>query len=291
MAALDFKLLTQDNIPCWYELSWRAEEPAIVLRVHKDFIKNTKIVSDEAPIVSQSKEEFGFKDFVGNFDGDFGFDKAFIRHGETEEFVEFLVKIPRVKKETGKKCSYCQGSGRDERLDNKCISCDGKGKEYIYDWQPAYSISASLAVFSRLSEYPEKETSSNFLQLLIVTSAAKGGLSGMYSISLCQWLSSFELNTEIPEMVQAMQLAYGYMMDGLSDYDRRHFRAVVAHKGGWLNIDCPGTACGLYPSRGFVKEGEGYEFCDHNVDNPMQQITLLAGLAALHDRARKELQV
>jgi hypothetical protein len=300
METRDFKILTQDNIPCWYELSWREKRPAVVLKVHKDFIKESKAVSDDAPIVNQLKEEFGFKDFIGNFDGDFGFDKAFIRDKETEEFVEFLIKIPRVKRETGKNCEYCNGSGWDKRLDNKCIHCNGKGKEYIYDYQSAYAISASFHVFFVLTYHPEKETSSALFQLLTVTVSTTrdwhgGSLSGMYSVPLCDWLDSLrEKRTAniaaIPEMIKAMQSAYRAML-GLTEYEEHYFRASVDYEGGWLNVSCPGDACGLNPVHMGPKKGKGYDFSCHNVDTPVQQITLLAGLAALHDKARKELQV
>jgi len=294
----DFKVLTMDNIPCWYELSWQKKEPALVLRVHKDFVRNTKIVSNDAPIVNQFKEEFGFKDFIGNFNGNFGFDKTFIRRGETEEFVEFLVTIPQVKKETGKKCSYCQGSGWDKRSDNECIYCNGKGKECIYDYQSAYAISASFNVFFVLSYHLEIETSSTFLQFLTVRVTTGrdwhgGSLGGMYSILLCNWMDSLMKKAAanraiIPEMIEAMQSAYQVMI-GLTEYEKHDFRASIDYESGWLNVSCPGNACGLNPVHMGPEEGKGYEFSCHNVDTPAQQITLLAGLAALHDMARKEL--
>ena len=89
-------------------------------------------------------------------------------------------------------------------------------------------------------------------------------------------------------MVQAMKTAHGYMLGRTESSPR--FRASVDSSNGWLRVDCPGDACQIYPSHGDdIKEGRGYEFACHNVDTPAQQLTLLAGLAALHDRVRKEL--
>lgn len=91
-------------------------------------------------------------------------------------------------------------------------------------------------------------------------------------------------------MIQAMKTAYKRMF-GPDHIDEYSFHAYVAYKGGWLNVGCPGNACGLNPtSQGVTEKGKGYEFACHNVDTPAQQITLLAGLAALHDKARKEMK-
>ena len=61
----------------------------------------------------------------------------------------------------------------------------------------------------------------------------------------------------------------------------------VRLKNGRLIMNCPGDACGIHPENWYEENDKGYEFNCHNVDSPMQQITLLAGLAALHDEARR----
>lgn len=71
----DFKILTQDDIPCWYEISWRKSIPAIVLRVHQDFIKNTKPkttsliwidqLGGRQPCISQFKIDTGRHESIG----------------------------------------------------------------------------------------------------------------------------------------------------------------------------------------------------------------------------------
>jgi hypothetical protein len=40
-------LLTRQDIPCWYELSWQEKIPAILLRVHEDFIKDAVKISEK----------------------------------------------------------------------------------------------------------------------------------------------------------------------------------------------------------------------------------------------------
>ena len=292
---MDIKTIIKENVPCWYGLSWRQKKPAIVLKIHKDFIASIKPVSEDAPIIKSLKEEFKFKRFVGSFEGNFGFDDAFILAGEKENFVEFIIKIPKVKKWTNKNCSYCNGSGKEIFVDSRrdCYHCEGTGKERIFDWQPAYRISANFTVFTTLAQFPKVETSAPFLQLMTInttTGMDYALLDGEYCIPFVKWLSSLSRNS-IPEMIQAMKIAYNRML-GLRKFDQFHFRASVDFESGWLNVDCPGNSCGLNPAHGAgydMERGLGYEFDCHNVDTPMQQITLLAGLAALHDRARKEL--
>lgn len=296
------KLLTYENIPCWYELSWRAEPPTIVLRLHRDFIAGAKVISLEAPIVREFMKEFLFTNWNGDFTRNWGFEDAFVRQGEKEEFVEFWVSIPKVKWRTTESCKYCNGSGKNplfEDEDEKCFSCDGSGKAYAMDWKTAYAISASFTVFSNLSNHPEQETRAAVPQLLTVQTITRreshgGSLGGEYSIPLARWMASLGDGTKMTEMVEAMKAAHRRLFDDEKfDLHCSSFRASIDYEDGWLNVSCPGEACGLNPEHGegmAMRKKRGYKFGCHNVDTPMQQLTLLAGLAALHDRARKELR-
>jgi len=146
----------------------------------------------------------------------------------------------------------------------------------------------------------EIETSAPFPQLLTVETITHndmhgGSLGGMYSVPLTSWLASKVTDLPerhvyvIPEMEKAMKTAYYHMLSR-GPLDDHSFSAHIAYRGGWLNVSCPGNACGLHPSHSrSPDEGRGYEFSCHNVDSPAQQFTLLAGLAALHNRVRKEL--
>jgi hypothetical protein len=296
-----FKTITRDSIPCWYELSWQEKEPAIILRVHQDFVESAPPIKQDAPIAIGLKKDFGFKKFTGSLNENFGFDDALEILSPKDEFTEFLIKIPEIKKVTQKKCRSCGGTGKDEfRAGEKCLTCDGKGREFDFDFEKAETISASLTVFFLLAMHPEKETSSPVPQLLTVQTTINrdiGGASlwGEYTLHLRKWLASLWQGGQTPilEMSRAMQTAYTKMF-GPSDYIKDYaFRASVDYEWGWLNVDCPGDACGLNPGHDAeydMKHGGGYKFTCHNVDNTGQQLTLLAGLAALHDLARKEIK-
>lgn len=288
--------------PCWYEISWHEIlPPAIVLRIHDDFIeqiREKKLNFGKALHVMKFKKEFGFRTFAEDFDNDFGFNEILLNKGKVGGFTEFFVNFPKVRKETEETCDYCKESGENELLGRECLHCEGSGKEHIYDWKPAYAISASLNVFFSLSCFLEKETIAKFPQLMTVNLATHrdmhgGSLSGECGIPLAEWMKGRGKDGKddvmLPEVTNATRSAY-YHMFGPSDReieDMHHFRAYT--RDGCFYISCPGDRCGLHPNERNRGDNMGHIFSCHNVDTPMQQITLLAGLAALHDKARKEM--
>lgn len=285
------KMLTRNNIPCWYKLSWDNEKCAIVLYVHKDFIRFTGEISSDSYEVKEFMEDFGFKKFYGGFDKDFGFDESFVFAGEDDDFVKFLINLPTVKKRTDDPCQYCNGSGEDF-IGQRCLFCGGEGKEYVYDKGAVYAMSATFSIFSTVSRFLEEETTSSVPQLLTVNTITTkdihgGALCGEFSIFLCDWLRAHGPSI-VSEMIGAMKNAYVKML-GPSYVHDHDFKAHIADNKGWLNVSCPGNACGLNPSWGSdMYYGKGYEFSDHNVDTPMQQLVLIAGLSALSDKVYKD---
>lgn len=281
-------LITQANMPRWYGLSWDPENVAIVLSIHRDMAHLLTPLTPDAPIIRTMKEEFGF----ATFHRDFGFDGALMPAGD-DEWIRFTASLPVIFRLLNLPCRACGGSGRDKFLsDRACLSCEGTAKEHVFDWLPAYALSASLNVLFCLLEYPEIQTMSDLPQLMTIQLATGHGmgasaLSGLFGIPLVQWLVDKGFPYAISEMVLAMRRAYQWMLgrNTLPRGDLGAFRASVDHAGGWLNVSCQGDACGLNPDHGGFSgiKGRGYRFLPHNVDNPVQQLTLLAGLAALHD--------
>lgn len=86
-----------------------------------------------------------------------------------------------------------------------------------------------------------------------------------------------------------MQDVYTYMRGGkLWPFIQREFR-VLLRRPKWVNFSCPGNACGLDPEDYYEKSLDwGYQLVPHNVDSPLQQLTLLAGVAMLYQLARQE---
>lgn len=300
----EFFFIDRENMPCLYELLWDGKTPAIVIKMHRDFVESCSVQS-ESQIIRYFIRGFGFSVFDcfrENLFGEqlFGFDGAFQKIGEENDFVIFEARIPRVKKQLNEACRECNGTKQDRNLEGeKCLYCEGTGRESVMDWKPAYAISASFTVFFELASlrYCKKsKTSCTFPQLIIVETITEkkqhgGSLYGTYSIPLTRFLSSFRPDSEMVEMTEAMVEAWKKMFGETDEYDKYSFWAKVAYKNGWLNVSCPGDACGLHPGDSSGPEpGRGYKFSCHNVDSPMQQMSLLAGLAALCDKARKEIK-
>lgn len=259
-----FKILYRENIPCWYELSFSKEKRSIVLSLHKDFVKKAKPISQEDSLVVKLKQEFGFKKFVGCFDGNFGFDDSFIRAGVEGEFIKFFIQMPK----------------DDE------------------EWKLSYTISASFSVFSSKFNYPVEETSSPLPQLFIIGGRTKRGMygcpiGGEFSPALCNWLSSFEPGTEFLDIVEITKSVYAEMYGDMMNIDvekdqfQKQLFAKILRENGHLIIGCPGDRCGTGPVEMDVEKGKGYRLESYNVDQPMQQLTLLVGLCVLHDKARE----
>jgi hypothetical protein len=290
------RLLARNSIPCWYELSWIANPPTLVVRIHEEFMKTLKDVPATAPIVKTFTKDFGFKSFQGKFGKDFGFEEKLLYKGKKDEFSEYHVIVPQVHFITYDPCRHCKGSGKQDEPfeDEPCWSCDGDGKMRDYRWHTAQAVSATLTLLFMLLDAGAK-TCSELPQLMTVTTICAhgqhgGSLGGTYSRELVQWLSTFKESQHIPEMEQAMRTTRKHML-GLKYYEEPfHFRATVDYENGWLNVSIPGDACGLNPSDGHIETGRGYNFSCHNTDEPAQQLTLLCGLAALHDLARKKMK-
>ena len=148
----EFFFVERENMPCQYELWWDKKTPAIVVKMHRDFVAGLS-VSSEAPLISHFMGECGFSAFDcfrANLFGEqlFGFDGAFQKIGEEKDFIIFEARIPQVEKRLNEACHECNGSRKDKNLEGeKCLYCKGTGRELVLDWKPAYAVSATFTVF------------------------------------------------------------------------------------------------------------------------------------------------
>lgn len=289
--------IVYDDLPCWCELLYQNNgslEPGFFFRLHKDFINSITFKLGESPIVKSFESELNLKAFKTDFSNDFGFDGVFKYLSEKDDFVEFLIKIPQVKIFTDEVCESCEGSGYSEITESKCSFCYGKGKKVVFDWKIPYNISATFSVLTPLIRFFRVKTSASFPQLFTFFTVTKSGmhggsLSGEVSGYLKEWLSSnYTDGDEVQEITSAMRHVYGTML-GFSKYNDLSFRFTVRNEGGFI-AECPGNACGIYPDDMWSTNYKGYRLTCHNVDTPMQQITLLTSLATLSGMVREAKQ-
>ena len=294
--------ITKENISCWYELSWNDKRRAIMLRINEDFVKKAGNISEEFPIIIGFKAEYKFNSFKGNFSSEseyFGFDRSFKNNGLDKNFIEIEVELPILRKKSDEPCGFCNGTGKNIIFpDEVCRICKGRGDSYFYDWGKAFAISATFTTLFLFFNYPNFQINSGLKQLMTIETVTirdvhGGSLGGDFSALLVNWLRKMKLeeSRNLLTLVRKASINAYTKMDcrPLDTFDRYDFR--IQMNNGRLIMDCPGDACGIHPSdssdwNGY--DGMGYKFSCHNIESPMQQLTLLAGLAALHDEARKE---
>ena len=187
---------------------------------------------------------------------------------------------------TRRRCDSCNGS-KVEPYDRKtpCIFCNGTGKAHEYHWHRAEAVAASLGVLLVSMEYTDIETHDARPQLMTVYGYPHRGscsIGGTFSTPLVRWLRSFPRHTSFPEIEQVM-IAVHHRMTGRKR-EERYFRATIYGSQGELGLDVPGDACGVHACESRSDE-RGYDITCHNLNTPVQHLSLLAGLAALHDLA------
>ena len=292
--------IIKENIPCWYELSFLTEEDAFVLRISEEYLRKRPRILNNNMMVIAMKQQLGFEKFDNNFYGDnFGFDGSFIKTGIKNGFIDLKAVLPLVRKKEDRSCDCCKGTGKNELFaDENCIICKGEGISYIYDWKEAFALSATFTLLFTYLYMTEKSIDSKSRNQLITVctnthkEAHGGSLYGEFSKAIVSWMKNIGcvesfLNSLKIVTTKAYGKMYGCKLDKVEIFDAYDFKMMM--KNGRLIMDCPGDACGVNPSEdyGGEKEETGYKFSCHNVDSPMQQLTLLAGLAALHDEARR----
>ncbi len=291
MARPEFRTILNEVLPCWYELSWEGTGSALVVRVHQSYADAVRVKSD-APIVLGFQETFGEGNFDGDLrKGDYGFNRALKNRGQRDGFYELAIELPSIKVATDNDCDRCGGTGRDANYDENCIPCEGEGKEFRYNWMGADEISASLSILTMRLPYYDHNVPTVSPQL--ITFETSGGprncaIHGEIGIALQGWLASGPKDIQFPDVVAAMQTAYKKMFGPRVGMVAQH-NFEMRIQNGKLTASCPGDACGIYPKNWIDRGGRGHEFSSHNVDTPAQQLTLLVGLAALHDMARREM--
>ncbi len=262
------KMLVREDMPEWYRLSHDKEGVLSVIVSPEAIAELQPIRWAEAPIVRLLQETFGFKEFASIDQPRFGFEQV----AEVESSEDVVIF----------------------RFDLRPIARP-KGKESFCDWQYAFAVSASLNVLlSALTWSVEAETLSRCPQLLTVTGLTTkrdlngGSLGADLSPALCHWLAGKSKIEHWLEVTLQMQVAYRRMTNRIQAYYRHHTFATIQPTAR-LCLNCEGNATCLYVEGSTRYEvGRGLELNSHNVDSPVQQLTLLVGLATICDLYRSE---
>lgn len=191
------------------------------------------------------------------------------------------------------KCAYVEESDAESRYYFPLIP--------VQEGCIALTLSLAFLFLDLIRDESEEEYSSNRQQLMTFSTRCEnrpegwGHMIGGYAYpTMRAWLSrTAESGTDDPlaSVRDAMRLAY-LSLD--PEYGERLADVCDArlHASGRFLLECPGNACdvAIYPDNDY---GPNHEcpttISCHNLDWARQQLTLLAGLAALHQLAEADL--
>lgn len=287
--------ITKKPVPSWYQISWDAEQRAIVIGLYQDIVSEVFKGAENWRIVDSLIRNNKFRSFVSKPEEGFGFDDLGLKPIVTaDDFQRFALALPAVERLTDQPCSVCHGKKIDEFFERDCLYCSGTGRERIVDWSDLKRVAFSLMIFLMRLDDTDEPTKATTQQLMTLTTGyvsdrvqPQAPLGGAYSFPLAKWISE---TTSLQGVVRAMKDAYSKMF--LRQSVLLGFRAEAMDHGRLhlnLGMNCACLGVRSSSSQGLSK-GEGHEFDSHNVDTLAQQMTLVAGLANLCDQAREELK-
>jgi hypothetical protein len=272
--------VAEKDFPRLYNLSWREQKGkcSIILGFSRDAVEViTEKLNENSPILRFSKEEFGFKIFRDNFNAKkYGYDECATINQLKDGSVELIFDLIFIK--------------------------DKEAMQYIY------ACAATInAIVLFLEEIPEKEIRDplpQFMQLRTLCYRHKvaghgGSIHGEMNKDVKKYLiNHFNTKGEVlNDVLKALLKAAEIMSGEKKKAERNLYWAEVRSETGFLSINCPGNSCGLNTEKTdehywLIKEGKkeedfGMDLICHNVDGIMQQMLLLAALAALSDEVKK----
>lgn len=284
-------MLSYENLPEWYRLEYREGHIDIIIHCSATHLLSSCL---------QKAQRFEWE-FIDGWPR-WGVGGCLQKEDGVDKSVRLSIPIPVVKKLKKEACTHCNGTGKDEdAYRGECMWCFGKGRDHYYDYRVLEQISKTLTVLSECLHtyaFGKEKTDSSRKQILTFSTGFRQGfypLCGIYSPHFADWIRStgeFSPGERMDDVAKAMLSTWkkmnGFKKNGsIYPHTESEFW-VSAYDSGWLNITCPGDACGLHPASTYVDNHGGYEFSCHNMDTPIQQLTLLAALAKLDMKCREE---
>lgn len=228
--------------------------------------------------------------FHDNLPLSYGFgDSLEVIETRPEETV-WQINLPQILVRTDRRCPRCRGKKKENG--HSCFSCHGTGKELEHHFERGYMVTATLsALFLFLNVFGEETKCSNsgkkqFLTINTVCDRGQQGssLGGMFSPDFIRRLKTFGADHHFKEVDLAMCKVHNHMWQSNSKlYEPRCY--TFQNLIGNLIVQVPGDACEIHPSPHVeeIEDGMGADWTCHNVDTPLQQLTLITGLASIFD--------
>lgn len=285
------KHILSDDMPCWYEIGWQATpKPAILIRVREELFTSEVNLKHLPRMMDEAAKELKTT-FVCDLEKAVGYDKFRIKRvGSTDGFARFEFRIPDLRTDP-QLCFSCGGTGKDAIFTGEtCRTCHGRKRRRGLSWSQGKLAIRTLNSFLSSLYLCDCSIGSSSIQLLTLDlyyrddiNVHQCPLSVEASKYFIKWLRTLP-EGPLTSCMEAMRIAHETMI-GKSMSSPREFRARVSD--GRFNMSVPGNcACfGTEPERFDPEYGARYG--SHNVDAPWQQLSLVAGISALHDMARQ----
>jgi len=257
-------------VPRWYEFGWEGgREPAFVIQVDEAVLADCFKDRLRQDVVSHILQSRNLETFEQDPENGFGFNAArLVTQGVKNGMVEFRLPLPR-----------CAGE-----------TCRIDRHERSINWTAMTAVASTLEKFFSRLRFPDTESQSQRPQLAVVELAIVPDrlmhafpIYGEVSPHFAVWLGK-DGERELPEVRDAIRDALNRLTWPAS---YNEFFAKVGEDGRFMMLVTGNCAC-VHGHHDF-HPGEGYEFSSHNVDTCLQQLSLLAGLAALHGLAKREI--
>ncbi len=291
------RLLTNEEIPRWYTLTIDPQTGFPCFRIYNEILASftqpydPRYIEHFRKTFSISEEKFKFHEPIGDF---FGFGEGIEKISDENGETTYRLNLPNTFTQTNDLCGKCKGAKQYLEYEG-CPYCENSGLERKVDWLTVRALSVSANILcSRLCfaddvERPFHPITNQLLTLVLVSQPGRegSGIGGDFSPSFIEKISSRERSFFLPAE-EAMIKVHDHMSPQNDretiGYERRHFK-VEQKLGGNLFIHGTGDRSFIHPLTGLMslRPNEGYTFASHNVDNPIQQLTLLTGLAAVCD--------
>ena len=292
------KFLKNVDVPRWYSLYWDFEKSGLFIKIHTFFLEHTEFKNWE-PYFSDVETRFSyeplFDSYVPNLGRErFGLNNSITLVHSNENWLTYKIGLPSVNLITGRACPKCEATGKrypeDTKSDEICMYCDGTKNESLLVFREIRMVCYSLRILlTALSIQLEIDIPTSEFQLFTIESStgvgphahSVGGYMSPKMISFLETFSdSYDKRIHLPEIEKVMSLAHQQIHGEIKDYDKRSFRCYT--RGGQIVLSCPGDACEIHNEINRAPlDGMGNDILCHNLDNPIQQLTLLSGLSAL----------
>ena len=261
------KNILRENIPSWCELGMSEDGESIEIRVHRvamEFIKS--ILNEQAPIIAALREDLKLPPFINPTEKIWGFGDILQETSEQRRnWTAWKCKLPQSEE---KRVNHNRG----------------------------YAVSATLNLLFLALQCEEEETDSLSLQFMVVRDflSERGFHGGSLNVDVSPAFlhGVAKLSSDQRRKVeQTMKNAYHRMFYipnrslAVNSIDKFQVQWWASK---WISLVCPGDACDLSPK--YLTDpslGIGYTLLSHNVDGPLQQLTILVGLAKLEEFARQ----